>query len=146
VYSLSVCAFSFLLLRQNTSVLSVFLIFYMSCSSVLLSFYIFFLFFRSDARPGPSAEPPSMSPPRSSSTRVTTSPPTTGPSVSSCSNSSQVSLSFLFSAPQNLGNRMTFLSCSGGKRWDVRQFLFRQFIWFCSTIQEWVVFGTCFST
>ncbi len=33
-----------------------------------------------------------------------------------------------------------------GKRWDVRQFLFRQFIWFCSTIQEWDDFGSCFST
>ena len=35
-------------------------------------------------------------------------------------------------------------SCLTGKRWDVRQFLFRQFIWFCSTIQEWIVLGTCF--
>ncbi len=32
-----------------------------------------------------------------------------------------------------------------GKRWDVRQFLFQQFIWFCLTIQEWVVLGTCLS-
>ncbi len=33
-----------------------------------------------------------------------------------------------------------------GERWDVPQFLFQQFIWFCSTIQEWVVLATCFST
>ena len=29
-----------------------------------------------------------------------------------------------------------------GERWDVRQFLFQQFIWFCLTIQELVVLGS----
>ncbi len=33
-----------------------------------------------------------------------------------------------------------------GEHWDVRQFLSQQFIWFCLTIQELVVLGTCFTT
>jgi hypothetical protein len=104
---------SFVFLPFCLSAVLSFFLFQPFCLSAVLSVYlsvsfnIVFISCRSAAKPGPSAEPPSTSPPRSSLTRVTTSPPTTGPSGSSCLNSSQVNILFLFRALQNLGNRTT---------------------------------------
>ncbi len=39
-----------------------------------------------------------------------------------------------------------FRSHEKRSRCDVRQFFLRQLFWFCSTIEEWVVFRPCFCT